>query len=246
MISSLRQRWNKAQFQPGWAGFLVNPFCHARAGLYEGLSEFLPHLMGRVLDLGCGQMPYRNLVHASNYVGIDIDSDVTRRLGKADILYDGRRLPFEEGTFDGVLCSQVLEHVFQPDEFVGEIHRVLVPGGLLVLATPFIWDEHEQPCDFGRYTSFGLKALLERHGFTVINQRKTCPDFRTVVQLTSGSLYKILRTKSRTVNMMAQLLILAPVNLLGGLLARALPSNEDLYLDNLVLARRRDEPPARL
>lgn len=244
MISSLRRWWRDQQFQPGWAGFLVNPFWHARSGLLDGLSHLLPHLKGRVLDVGCGQMPYRNLVPASDYVGIDIDSEVTRRIGKADVLYDGTRIPFENAHFDGVLCSQVLEHVFQPDNFVAEIRRVLAPGGVLVLATPFVWDEHEQPHDFGRYSSFGLKALLERHGFTLIAQQKTCPDFRTIVQLTSGSLYKILRSKSRVLNVLSQLLILAPVNLFGGLLALLLPANEDLYLDNLVLARRGDGPPS--
>jgi SAM-dependent methyltransferase len=234
------QAWrNRQQYLPGPEGWLVNPFYFARRGLWRGLGEFFPRLQGAVLDVGCGRKPYRDLVPARNYVGVDIDTPVTRALAAADVFYDGRRLPFPDQQFDAVLCSQVLEHVFTPDEFLAEIHRVLRPGGTLLLAVPFVWDEHEQPADFARYSSFGLRALLERSGFTVAEQRKTCADFRAVVQLASGALFKVTHTPNRWVNLLAQLALLAPVNAVGGLLARMLPGNPDLYLDNIVLARRR-------
>jgi SAM-dependent methyltransferase len=238
MIAAFRRRWQQEQFLPSWLGLLVNPFWHARRGLHAGLAEFFPSLSGRVLDVGCGRKPYRALVPAAEYIGADINSEVTRRLGVADVIYEGSRLPFDDGGFDGVLCSQVLEHSFEPDAFVREIHRVLRPGGTLVLATPFAWDEHEQPYDFGRYSSFGLKALLERNGFEVVAQRKTCADFRAITQLWSGFLYKITRSRYRLLNAISQVLLIAPVNLMGGVLALILPRNDDLYLDNLVLARR--------
>lgn len=230
--------WKKQQFRPGVLGWTVNPFYFARRGLLQGLAEFLPQMQGRVLDVGCGQKPYRMLVPASEYLGVDIDSEVTRRLGIADLFYDGHKLPFADATFDAVLCSQVLEHVFTPDEFLREIRRVLRPGGVLLLATPFAWDEHEQPHDFGRYSSFGLRALIERADFVVEAQRKTCADFRAVVQLTAGALYKVTRTRHRWLNGLVQVALLAPVNALGGLIALGLPCNPDFYLDNIVLARR--------
>jgi len=223
------------------SGWFVNPFCFARRGLWLGLAEFFPRLQGRVLDVGCGQRPYEALVPAREYVGVDIDSEVTRRLARADVFYDGKVLPFADGSFDAVLCSQVLEHVFTPVEFLTEIRRVLQPGGVLLLATPFVWDEHEQPHDFGRYSSFGLRALLERNGFVVEAQRKTCADFRAIVQLASGAVYKITRSRYRWLNLLAQLCLIAPVNIVGGLLALVLPGNGDFYLDNIVLARRRDD-----
>jgi hypothetical protein len=110
------------------------------------------------------------------------------------------------------------------------------------LATPFAWDEHEQPYDFGRYSSFGLKALLERNGFEVVAQRKTCADFRAITQLWSGFLYKITRSRYRFLKAISQVFLIAPLNLMGGVLALILPRNQDLYLDNLVLARRSGEP----
>jgi len=234
----LRRWWRAQQYEPGAAGLLVNPFYFARRGLRGGLGEFLPALAGEVLDVGCGRKPYQHLTRATRYVGVDIDTPATRALAAADFYYDGRTLPFPDASFDTVLCSQVLEHVFTPEAFLREIHRVLRPGGALLLATPFVWDEHEQPQDFGRYSSFGLKDLLGRAGFGVGAQRKTCADFRTNVQLASGYLYKVTRTGRTSLNVLAQLALIAPVNVAGAVLAWLLPRNPDLYLDNIVLARK--------
>lgn len=235
----LMKAWFKQQqFMPGILGWIVNPFYFSRRGLLRGLAEFFPALQGRVLDVGCGQKPYRSLVPASAYIGVDIDSPATRRLGAADVYYDGRKLPFGDGEFDAVLCSQVLEHVFRPEDFLGEIHRIMRCGGVLLLAVPFVWDEHEQPADFARYSSFGLRALIERNGFSIEAQRKTCADFRALVQLASGAIYKVTRTRYRVLNLLAQLALIAPVSLAGGLLALVFPRNPDFYLDNIVLARK--------
>ena len=65
----------------------------------------------------------------------------------ADRSYDGKTFPFSDGEFDAVLTSEVLEHVFNPDEFLSEINRVLRDDGVLLLTVPFVWDEHEQPFD---------------------------------------------------------------------------------------------------
>jgi len=237
-MTFLRTWWRQQQFEPTAAGLLVNPFFFARRGLRDGLGEFLPALTGEVLDVGCGRKPYQHLTRATRYVGVDIDTPATRALAAADFYYDGRTLPFADASFDAVLCSQVLEHVFTPEKFLREIHRVLRPGGVLLLATPFVWDEHEQPQDFGRYSSFGLKDLMQRSGFTVEAERKTCADFRVITQLASGYLYKVTRTQRTTLNVLVQLVLIAPVNVAGGLLAWLLPRNSDLYLDNIVLVRK--------
>jgi len=235
----LRAWWRGQQYEPTAAGLLVNPFYFARRGLREGLGEFLPALAGEVLDVGCGRKPYRHLTSATRYVGVDIDTPATRALAAADHYYDGRTLPFPDASFDAVLCSQVLEHVFTPAEFLREINRVLRPGGVLLLATPFVWDEHEQPQDFGRYSSFGLPDLVRQAGFVPESSRKTCADFRAVTQLASGYLYKVTRSRRTLVNVFVQLALIAPTNVAGGLLAWLLPANPDLYLDNIILARKR-------
>jgi len=237
--SGWRRWWWRQQFEPGLWAWLVNPFFFARRGLRAGLGEFFPRLSGSLLDVGCGRQPYRHLVPATRYVGVDVDTPVTRALGVAELLYDGRVLPVSDGAFDAVLCSQVLEHVFTPDEFVRELHRVLRPDGLLLLAVPFAWDEHEQPHDFARYSSFGLRSLLKKNGFEIVAQRKTCADFRAVVQLGTAYLFKATRTRHRVLNLGWQILLIAPWTLFGGLLALLLPASDDFYLDNIVLAKKR-------
>jgi len=236
-MSSLRERLRREQFAPGWLGLFVNPFFIARRGLARELSDLLPQLTGEVLDVGCGRKPYRAQVPASRYVGVDVDTTVTRALAAADVFYDGRTLPFADESFDGLLCSQVLEHVFTPEAFVQELRRVLRPGGRLVLAVPFVWDEHEQPHDFARYSSFGLRALLERNGFEIVEQRKSAADARAVAQIASAWLYKVTRSRHRGLNLLAQLVLLAPVNALGLVAGAVLPRHADFFLDNVVLAR---------
>lgn len=234
-MSSLRDWWRRQQFDPGPLGLAANPFYFARRGLRAALAEVLPQLGGAVLDIGCGRKPYRDLTRAERYVGLDIDTPASRALAAADVYYDGGALPFADASFDGALCSQVLEHVFTADAFLREIHRVLRPGGRLVLTVPFAWDEHEQPRDFARYSSFGLRALLERNGFSVIEHRKVNVGPRALAQLASGWVFKVTHTENRWLRLGAQLALIAPINLAGVVAGAVLPAGEDFYLDNVVL-----------
>ncbi|MDB6092574.1 MAG: methylase [Verrucomicrobia bacterium] len=236
--STARAWKERQQFVPGWPAIFINPFFFARRGLLQGLAEFFPRLKGEVLDVGCGSKPYAEFIPATRYFGVEIDTPRTRASFSADAYYDGRTLPVGDASFDAVLCSQVFEHVFTPEEFLREIHRVLRPGGVLLLTVPFAWDEHEQPHDFARYSSFGLCALLERAGFTIEAHRKSTADSRALFQLVNAYLYKVTHGRNRALNWVAMLGLMAPVNVLGLVFGALLPRNPDLYLDNIVLARK--------
>jgi SAM-dependent methyltransferase len=234
--------YSQQQFAPGIVGIWLNPFYLARKELRREMTRFAPLMRGRLLDVGCGTKPYRELFSsASDYVGLEYDSPINRVAKRADYFYDGNTLPFEDASYDGVICNQVLEHVFNPDQFLHEISRVVKPGGDLLLTVPFVWDEHEQPWDYARYSSFGLKSLLERNGFVVVEQRKTNADVRVLFQLINAYLYKILHTANLSVNLVVCAVVMAPFTLLGIVLGKLLPANPDLYLDQVVLARRRAE-----
>jgi SAM-dependent methyltransferase len=235
LVSRLYQR---EQFNPGPLGLLVNPFYFARRGLHEQVKAARGHLRGRLLDVGCGQKPYRSLMDVEDYVGLEIDSPSARYAGTADAYYDGKTFPFADASFDSVLTNQVLEHVFTPTAFLAEISRVLKPGGSVVITVPFVWDEHEQPYDYARYSSFGLKHLLETSGFEVVAMEKSMADVRVLFQLINAYLYKLNPFTTSRLRLAYNLTYAAPVNLVGELLSRFTPANPDLYLDNFVVARK--------
>jgi SAM-dependent methyltransferase len=238
MIGALRRHLRRQQFNPDLSGAFVNPFFLARRELWRGIAAASPALSGPLLDVGCGTKPYRALFATEVYVGLDIDSTRTRELAIADAYYDGGRFPFGNAEFGSVLCNQVLEHVFNPSEFLGELGRVLARGGRLLLTVPFVWDEHEQPYDYARYSSFGLKALLEQHGFRVLQQRKLLANVAVVFQLFNAYLFKTTQSRFGLVNRLVTAFVLAPVSLLGLILGALLPDNPDLFLDQLVVAER--------
>jgi len=227
-------------FNPSFVGIFVNPFYFARKGLYTAMSQFVPKLQGKILDVGCGQKPYQHLCNTVvEYIGLEIDSPENRINKHADYFYDGKNFPFENREFDSVMTNQVLEHVFNPDEFLAEIYRILKPDGMLLLTAPFVWDEHEQPIDYARYSSFGLKHLLQKQGFEIVSQIKTSTDVSVIFQLINAYLFKILQTNNPYFNLLLTILLMAPFNMMGVILAKILPNNQDLYLDNIVLARKK-------
>lgn len=83
-------------------------------------------------------------------------------LGGCDITGDLRAMPFEEGSVDAVLCTEVLEHCEDPFQAMREIRRVLKPGGLLLVTSPFLWPWHgtHDYRDFWRFTHQGWELLL--------------------------------------------------------------------------------------
>jgi SAM-dependent methyltransferase len=241
MKNRFAERLRAAEFDPHLLGMLSNPFYFARKALRAEVAAIAPRIKGRLLDIGCGQKPYRALFDVEEYVGLEIDRLDNRRTKAADYFYDGRTMPFPDASFDVSLCNQVLEHVFEPTAFLAEIRRVLRPGGQLLLTVPFVWDEHEQPWDYARYTTFGLLHLLEKSGFDVLEQRRSGCGARTLFQLCNAYLYRITRSHSRAMNAVACILLIAPINVMGELVSRLLPRNPELYLDQVVLARRRPD-----
>jgi SAM-dependent methyltransferase len=120
-----------------------------------------------VLDAGSGRAPYRDLFAHARYETADFVAVKGKKYVEQDYVCDLAAIPVEDARFDHVLLTQVLEHIPEPATVLGELHRVLKPGGTLWLTAPLFYAEHEKPYDYFRYTQFGLRHLLEGVGFAV-------------------------------------------------------------------------------
>jgi SAM-dependent methyltransferase len=78
------------------------------------------------------------------------------------LVTDAHHLPFDDGVFDGVWITAVLEHVIEPQKVVDEIWRVLKPAGMVYAETPFMQQVHERAYDFTRFTANGHRWLFRR------------------------------------------------------------------------------------
>lgn len=147
-----------------------SPIFLARHYVLDTIKQCLPLLKkGRLLDVGCGMKPYERFFSdiATEYIGIDHPATHGGSYGKhtkADIFSDKDELPFENASFDTVICTQVLEHLPNPEFKISEISRVLNTGGTVLVTVPFAWPLHEKPYDFFRYTEYGVRAMMEKAG----------------------------------------------------------------------------------
>ncbi len=91
------------------------------------------------------------------------EREITLNIGpflNVDIVGDAHRIPFAANTFDSIICNAVLEHIYDGNNVVAEMLRVLKPGGFLYAEVPFIFFFHGYPNDFLRYTREGMRRLF--------------------------------------------------------------------------------------
>lgn len=220
---------------------LFNFFYLANKDLINGIEFNSRILVGNLLDVGCGNKPYKSYFeHCNSYTGLDIENEGHDHLNEdIDVYYNGEQFPFCNNSYDSVFTSQVFEHVFNPNIFLSEIYRVLKPEGHLLITVPFIWPEHEQPNDFGRYTSFGIKSMLQTSGFEIVRQNKTIQNFSIFSQLLLAYIYPFLRTNSIFFNLLIRLIIVFPINIFGLILSVILPKSDIFFLDNIFLCKKK-------
>ena len=128
---------------------------------------------GRVLDVGAGSCPYRELFAGFEYVSHDFVQLTDEQLhgrtgyGKIDVVSTIEAIPVPDASFDVVICTEVLEHVPDPIRAVEEIGRLMRPGGVLLVTAPQRSGLHQVPYHFyGGYTPFWYEKHLGDNGFT--------------------------------------------------------------------------------
>ncbi len=184
-----------------------------------------------VLDLGGRIQPYRPLLEerVQKYVAIDL-----RKSPLVNLIADGSNLPLASSSFDLVLCTQVLEYVPQPATAVAEIHRVLKPGGVLLLSAPSVFPRDADE-DAWRFLPRSLRLLMSPFAEVEIAPEGTSVAglFRTICVCLQIFL------KPRFLWSAARFTLIPVLNLLGHILESILPTSNDQFTANFsVLARK--------
>jgi SAM-dependent methyltransferase len=141
-----------------------------------------------VLDVGAGSAPYRESFGHCRYFTQDFAQLEPGQLlhkayGDIDYVSDAASIPVEAGSFDAVICTEVLEHVAEPIKVVKEISRVLRPGGKLILTAPLGSGIHQEPFHFyGGFTPYWYERFLAQAGFEDIHVEPNAGSFRAYSQ----------------------------------------------------------------
>lgn len=144
------------------------------ATIWTFLEPRLSRLRGNLLDVGCGEMPYRSCLSPDlSYTGLDVPQAAAFAMqgSEAIVPFDGVSIPFPNSSFDTVLCTEVLEHAAEPLALIAEMQRVLKPGGTLIATVPFSARVHYAPYDFHRFTKYALVGMFASFHDVAIHER---------------------------------------------------------------------------
>ena len=135
----------------------------------------------KVLDIGSGGSSYEKFF--PNRLCVDIDKE-----RNPDIVADVHNLPFKDGEFETVLCTEALEHFKEPKKAIDEINRILKFGGKLILTTRFVYPLHDIPNDYWRFTKYGLEELFKE--WNVLEIQAETKNFSTIAVLLQRICYQ--------------------------------------------------------
>jgi len=142
---------------------------YARTSIKNAVDKYKDRFKGTLLDLGCGEMPYREYLLSnsaiSKYIGMDIPNPTYQQNRMPDLFWDGTKIPLEDASVDCVMATEFFEHVPSPETILAEVRRILKPEGILFFTVPFLWPLHTMPFDEYRHTPFSLERIFRNSGF---------------------------------------------------------------------------------
>ena len=240
-LKPLYDLYQRQRFLPDWRGIFVNPYYILRRGLVMRIGPHAARQQGRVLDLGCGISPYRELFTAAReYIRMDIE--FAHESTEDIVFFDGKTIPADDGAFDAVLCTEVLEHAADLDVLVSEIRRVMRPGAQAIVTIPFIWEEHGYPRDFRRFTLVGAKAFFETNGFAVLAGERVGRYASSAAQLRCNNLMRQCPSDHLLIQILFCVVFIAPLTLLGLFTSWIVPGSPDFYLGVFLLLQKPPVP----
>ena len=162
---------------PSFIKRLIDPVTH-------GIDKFVISALreqpagGLVLDAGAGECRFRQPSKNLHYIATDtVWGDPTWDYSKIDVVSSIDNLCFVSYAFDLIICTQVLEHVKEPQQVIDELFRALKKEGVICLTAPQGWGVHQAPHDYYRFTCYALHYLLENSGFEKITITPSCGYF---------------------------------------------------------------------
>ena len=237
-IKQLKSIVQKEKFHPTILSFFINNNFLIRKSIRNAIIKNSIHLKGALLDFGCGTKPYKKLfINVDSYIGVDYKIEGREESQKTvDFFYDGKIIPFNDKEFDSILSTEVLEHVFNVEDILREFNRVLKINGHALITTPFMWEEHEMPYDFARYTTPALEYLYQKHGFEIIHNHKTGNQIEVIFQFAINYFKNIFPKFA-----LKQLLLVPFIvffNTLGIVFSFVLPVDKTAYFNNVFVLRK--------
>lgn len=127
-------------------------------------------------DVTCIDWP--DSLHGSKY--IDIFADLNKPI------------PVESESYDTIVCTDVLEHIWSHETLWRELHRLLKPGGHVIVGTPFMYWIHEEPHDYFRWTPYSLRTACEESSLELVEIQRCGGGPEVISDITT----KLLATKS--------------------------------------------------
>jgi len=232
MLNHLKNFFLQQELSPHLFSFFIPSYFLSRS-LYISIRSYSNFLSGNLLDVGCGNKPFSHLFNTTQYIGLEISDNVD---SSADCFYDGVKMPFSDNSFDSVFSSEVLEHVYDVDHYLSEIHRVLKNDSYFLLTTPYLWEIHGAPMDYRRFTNYGLVSLFESYGFKIVSHTLCCSGIDVVFQTLSNYIYRV--SDSNLFLRFFGLFLVFFCNLVGFILTPFFPKNNLMYLGNVFLLKK--------
>ena len=194
------------------------------------------YAMGSLVDMGCGTKPYFSVFHPyiDTYLGIDFPPTAMLNYGqqtRADIFADCSNTPLKSNSYDTVLSTQVMEHIYDTRKYITECHRLLKKGGFGIFTVPFLWPCHGEPFDYFRFTKYGIEEYFKDQAFQVVEIRPLEGAYASVIQTKIIACY-LTPSQHIFIKLWKKLILLVYVPILNFL---ALHLDRHFYNDKLCL-----------
>ncbi len=222
----------------------------ARKRLDEAIASHAHHAHGILLDVGCGAKRFEKdfTPFVEKYLGLEYSPESGYRGNRADFCGDAAALPLGDNTIDTILCTEVFEHLPNPEKTVEEFARVLRPNGIVITTAPFVYPIHDK-YDFFRYSPDGLAVIFKRYGLSIVKVKPLAGSGLTLAVMVNFFWFELgfMWTKwlypFGLILRPLLLVLIFMVNMLGWLADKIIPSNHLAFNHLTIASSRQDNEP---